>query len=90
MYEIAPGRLAEFVREWRAAVVPLRERYGFRVDGAWAVEGEDRFVWILTFVGEGTFEENDAAYYASPERKALEPDPARHIVRPDAWMIRPV
>jgi hypothetical protein len=87
MYEIRTGELDEFVREWRAGVVPLREKFGFRVDGAWVVEGEDRFVWLLTYIGDGTFEESDAVYYASPERHALQPDPARHIARPQTWMI---
>jgi hypothetical protein len=90
IYRIQPGKLDQFVREWRAGVVPLREKHGFRVDGAWAVEGEDRFVWILTFAGAGTFEEADAAYYASPERKALQPDPARLIAAPETWIIRAV
>ena len=90
IYEIRPGELDEFIREWRAGVVPLREQFGFRVDAAWVVEGEDRVVWILSYQGEGTFEDSDAAYYVSPERKALQPDPARRIAAQTAWMIRPI
>lgn len=90
IYDIRPGELEDFIREWRAGVVPLRERFRFRVDAAWVVEGEDRLVWVLTYAGEGTFEESDAAYYVSPERKALQPDPARRIAAQTAWMIRPV
>jgi hypothetical protein len=48
--------------------------------GAWAVEETDEFVWVIAYDGPGTFEEADAAYYASPERVALDPDPARHLV----------
>ncbi len=90
IYDIAPGRMQQFVREWKAGVVPLRLSHGFRVDGAWVVEGEDSFVWILTYEGDETFESRDEGYYASPERKSLEPDPARHIDRQQTRFMRSV
>jgi len=34
-YTIEAGRLEDFVREWRELVLPLRERLGFPVVGAW-------------------------------------------------------
>ena len=46
---------------------------GFDVLGPWVGE-DDRFVWL---VGHEDLEAADAAYYASPERAALDPDPAR-------------
>ncbi len=90
IYQIAPGRMDEFVREWKAGVVPLRISHGFRVDGAWIVEGEQTFVWILTYEGDESFETRDAAYYASPARKSLDPDPARHIDSQENRFIRSV
>ena len=33
-YRIAEGKLDEFVDAWKAGVVPLRERFGFRFHGA--------------------------------------------------------
>jgi hypothetical protein len=90
MYQIAPGRLGDFVREWRSAVVPLRARFGFRVERAWTVESADTFVWIVTYDGEGSFEDANAAYYESPERKAVQPDPARHIAEAKTWMLESV
>ena len=89
MYQIAPGKVAEFAREWRSGVVPLREQFGFRVVSAWIVEGQDTFVWIVRYDGDGSFEEADATYYNSPERKALQPNPARHIVEQQTWMVEP-
>ena len=79
-YKVAPGRMEAWVGEWRDRVRPLREAHGFEVAGAWVVEGSDEFVWVIAHNGSGTFEEADAAYYASPERVALDPDPARHLV----------
>ena len=37
------------------------------------VDGEDRFVWLLEYDGDDYQAANDA-YYASPERRALDPD----------------
>ena len=54
------------------------------------VEGSDEFVWVIANDGSRTFEEADAAYYASPERVALDPDPARHLVDVRTDFIREV
>jgi hypothetical protein len=75
--------MAEWLAEWRTAIVPLRRRHGFQVVGAWTA-ADDRFVWIL---GHDDFGAADAAYYASPERAAISPDPARHLDRIDTAMI---
>ena len=79
-YRIAPGHLDDFLAAWSTGVRPLRAKFGFDVQAAWVVPGEDRFVWLMAYRGPGSFVEADAAYYASPERRALEPDPAQWIV----------
>ena len=79
-YRIRSGELGRFVEEWSAGIVPLRRAQGFEITGAWTVPEEDRFVWLLVHQGDwDAFAEADAAYYASPERAALDPDPARLI-----------
>jgi hypothetical protein len=79
-YTIAEGELDRFIEEWRRWIVPLRQEAGFTVDGAWTVEGESRFVWLLSHSGGwDAFETADRAYYASPGRTGLDPDPARLI-----------
>lgn len=81
MYQVENGKLREFVEEWRNGVVPLRRAQGFRVEGAWMVEQESRFIWIISYGGPETFESKDRAYYDSRARKSLEPDPARLVVK---------
>jgi NIPSNAP len=88
VYRIRPGALGEFEREWREHVAPLRRRFGFEILGAWASVEDDTFVWIIRHGGD--FTAADSAYYASPERAALDPDPARHILEPRAFLARPV
>jgi NIPSNAP len=79
-YRIHDGELGRFVEAWRAHLAPLRQAHGFTIPGRWTVPDEDRFVWLLQFPGDwDAFAEADAAYYASPERAAIDPDPARLI-----------
>jgi NIPSNAP len=79
-YRIRAGELDRFIDEWRARVAPLRRANGFDILAAWTVPEEDRFIWLLAHPGDlDEFREADAAYYASPERAALDPDPARLI-----------
>lgn len=79
VYRISAGHLEDFVRAWTSGVRPLRRAFGFESE-AWADVGADRFVWLLRYQGPGTFAEADGLYYASPERLALDPDPAQWIV----------
>jgi hypothetical protein len=77
-YRLQPAQGDQFVREWRERVAPLRERYGFRVKG-WLVETGEEFLWLLEHDDMESFEAADTAYYASAERQAMQPDPARLI-----------
>ncbi len=90
MYVAKEGHLDEFVREWRAGVVPLRQKFGFKVEGAWTIPAKNEFIWIISYNGPDGFEARDAAYYASPERKALAPDPARHLAQTDTRLMTSV
>src|SRR5438309_6637859 len=86
MYTIRPGEMAAWLEEWGSQVAPLRRRFGFEIIGSWTAES-DRFIWILRYDGPKTWEEADAAYYASPERTAMQPDPARHIAKSEHWLM---
>ena len=87
IYTIAEGALDEFVERWTRGVRPLRERHGFAVEGAWVVPTQNRFVWLLSYGGPGSFQDADAAYYASPGREALRPDPAELIVQSETYLL---
>jgi hypothetical protein len=75
IYRAKDGELDAFVQEWREHVLPLRRAHGFDVLGPW-VSDDDRFVWII---GHQDLQASDEAYYASAERSAINPDPARHL-----------
>jgi hypothetical protein len=89
-YVIAEGHLDDFVTAWRAGVVPLRELHGFRVDGAWMIPLERRFVWIVSLdADEAEFSRRNEAYYADPARATLDPDPARWIEAETKTFVEP-
>lgn len=89
IYTINRGQLDDFVQAWSAGVLPLRRKLGFRVDGAWVLRERNEFIWVLSTDGPD-FAAKDNAYYASPERTALDPDPAPLIARAEHWFITPV
>ena len=77
-YTIEDGLLDDFVREWSELVLPLRVSLGFSVVGPWIEREASRFVWVVGY--DGDIRGANDAYYASPERAAMDPDPARLVV----------
>ena len=90
-YRITEGSLGQWVREWTADIAPLRRELGFSIDAAWTVEGESRFVWLLSYPGDwSAFEAADRAYYESPARTRLDPNPARLIAEQSHARLTPI
>lgn len=90
MYRIREGKMAEWLDGWSRGILPLRRKFGFDVDGAWVLPGNNTFVWISRHDGPDGFEARDAAYYASEERKAVRPDPAPLIENVQSHLVSPV
>lgn len=90
IYTINKGRLDDFVKAWREGVSPLRQKFGFKIEGAWIIKERNEFVWMMSYDGPADWDTQDAAYYASPERAALNPDPAQYIAKAEHWFISPV
>lgn len=90
IYTINKGCLHQFVAEWNEKIRPLREKLGFRIVGGWTLEATNQFVWVQTYEGDGSWEEQDQAYFASDERRAMNPDPGRLIARMEQYYADPV
>jgi hypothetical protein len=88
-YTVKPGEMAQWIEEWRSRIVPLRLDFGFRILGSWTVDGTDQFVWIIGYDGPKSWQEADSDYYRSSERKALDPDPARHLAHTQTRLMTP-
>lgn len=90
MYRAKEGELDAFIEEWRAKILPLRRKFGFKVEGAWTKRETGEFIWIISYEGPEGFEARDAAYYDSPERKAVSPSPARHLAEQNTRLMTSV
>ena len=90
VYTIKSGEMQGWISEWKSEIVPLRRRFGFEVVDAWTSEEPERFIWILRYEGSKAWEEAESDYYDSAERKALDPNPARHIDKSEHWLMREV
>lgn len=85
IYTLKPGSLEAFVAAWRQEVLPLRERCGFLVTGAWHSEDGEEFVWQLAHEGARTLREQEDAYAAIRSALTFADDPARYV---DAVQVR--
>lgn len=89
VFTINKGRLDDFLKAWLAGVYPLRLKKGYRIEGAWVIRERSEFIWILSRDGDD-WEAHERAYYASPERAAVTPDPAQYIAKSEKWFLVPV
>jgi hypothetical protein len=78
--------MATWLEEWHEQVRPLRLAHGFSIAGPWVGDDGKTFAWILGH--DEDFDAADDAYYASDERRGLDPDPARHLADTRTWFMR--
>ena len=90
LYTINRGKMADFVKGWTEGVYPLHLKHGFKIDRAGVIEEMNQFFWIVSYDGPEDWDAKQAAYYGSPERAALDPDPAQFIARADRWFLDPL
>ncbi len=90
LYTINSGCLRQFAEEWKANVLPLRLEHGFRVHDAWIIEETNQFAWLIGYDGTESWAAKESAYYGSDKRKAMAPDPARLIARPEQYFVESI
>ena len=90
IYTINRGSLQQFAAEWKQHVLPLRLKYGFQIQGAWLIPASNQFAWLITYDGPESWEAQEAEYYSSAERKAMQPDPARLIARAEQEFVESI
>jgi hypothetical protein len=68
----------------------LRFVHGYQVPAARVNRDRNEFIWLLSYGGPEPIAEKEAAYYASAERAAVDPDPRQFIAQANRWYITPV
>ena len=89
IYTIHPETAEEWVGLFHQHIQPLRERYGFSVDGSYLSDDRTRFCWITSHDCPDGWEAAEQAYYASPERSALPFTTSDYITGHDVTMVMP-
>ena len=79
-----------FVRVFREQIIPARLALGFRIDGAWRDDDEGVFAWVVSYEGPDSWEEREAAYYASPQRAGMDPQPGVFLRGQETRLMRPL
>jgi hypothetical protein len=90
IYTINKGHLDDFAQGWLEHVYPLHLKMGYKIERAGVIPERNEFVWEVSYDGPEDWNEKQAAYFASPERKAVDPDPARFIAKTDRWFVEDV
>ncbi|MEV4847459.1 NIPSNAP family containing protein [Micromonospora matsumotoense] len=80
IYTVRAGLLDEWVDKWQCLVVPLRRDLGFGIHGSWKDAARSQHIWVISHDGPESFEEANAAYWASDRRKTLGLDPGDYLV----------
>jgi hypothetical protein len=78
-YVATPGHLDDWTRGWSQGIMPLRERCGFQLLGAWVDRPHNRFVWVLGYDGPDGFDAAEERYHSRADRGALEPEPSSFV-----------
>lgn len=74
IYTVEEGQMDTFLGIF-PAVVEARRAVGFEVVGAWMIPENNQFIWIVG-AADG-IEATSERYYASAQRRAIEPEPAK-------------
>jgi hypothetical protein len=69
----------DWLAGWKGGIVPLRNREGFVILGAWVDRAHDRFVWLLGYDGADGFDAAEDRYHSSDARSAMSPEPSDFI-----------
>jgi len=88
-YDVAEGKMDEFLSIF-PAVVDARRSVGFAVVGAWANREDNTFVWIVSTDAPGGIDALAKAYYSSPLRAAITPEPASLLDKIETTLLQEV
>ena len=90
IYTINRGMMGSWLKLFEEHILPLHTRLGMPVERAWVNADQTEFLWVRSFESAEEIPEKEAAYFASPERKALGDLPTNHIAKLEVRVIEPV
>jgi hypothetical protein len=89
-YTINRGMMDQWVSLFNETLMPIYSKVGIVVEGAWANEDKNQFIWIRSFEDASDLETKEAAFYGSDEWKANVDHIRSHLARVDVQVINKV
>ena len=90
IYTINRGMMDSWLKLFNEHIRPLHDRLGIPVENSWVNADRTEFIWVRRFSNVEEIPEKEAAYFASPERKALADIPTSHIAKMEVRVIEGV
>lgn len=87
IYDIRPDRLDDWVEKFHQRIVPLRRELGFDIEGSWVDRKRSQHIWIISHDGDSSFEDANAAYWASPKRLEIDVNPADFLTGEETRVV---
>ena len=80
-YTVNRGMMDQWVKLFNEKLVGIQDKYGIKVENAWANEDKNQFIWIRSFASADDIPVKEAAFYGSPEWIAVMDDARSHLAR---------
>ena len=90
IYTINRGMMDSWLKLFEEHIRPLHKKLGIPVEATWVNADRTEFLWVRSFDSVDVIADKEAAYFASPERKALADIPTSHIAKIEVRVIEPV
>lgn len=89
-YTVKDGMLDSYLQLYNRLIVPNHKKYGINVLGAWADKQKNQVTWIRTFASREERKRMLDIYEVSPERDAVFPIAAYHMVGAEVKVLENV
>ena len=89
-YTINKGMMDSWLELFDKEIRPIHESLGIPIVATWVNSDRTDFIWVRSFDSAEEIPAKEAAYFASPGRKALGDIPTSHIAKMDVRLIEEV
>ncbi|MDA0264200.1 MAG: NIPSNAP family protein [Chloroflexi bacterium] len=89
-YTINKGMMDSWLELFDKEIRPVHDSLGIPIVATWVNADRTDFIWVRSFDSVEEIEGKEAAYFASPGRKALGDKPTSHIARMDVRVVEEV
>jgi hypothetical protein len=87
VYTINGGMMDQWVEFFNETLMPIYKQQGIKVEGAWANEDKNQFIWVRSFSDAADLKTKEEAFYASTEWNAAKDRARSHLARVDVQVM---